>query len=951
MNHIKINLLGNPSILLDGEKVNFPYKKVEGFLYYLSVKKSVTREEVICLLWGDEDETTGKKKLRDAVYQARRVLGKDFLLTTGHTGIALNCEGGVEIDWDRALDEDASLDPGTFLEHFYIKNSYEFEEWIEQVREKLCQALSERAKDGLEQAQREGDASQIQKYSNILIKNDPYNEGLYYEIMSLYAENGNYTMAIRLYNDLSKIFKEELEMEPSQKVKDLFYRVFNVKEHMKTEGAPGEQSFVGRKKELYQISGFLERSVGEKISCAAIEGEEGVGKTSFLELSLKLASGKQMTTFYAVCYRQGADFFLSPWSDIFQELEQYVENGTLRGSQTAKRLEMLSQLLKGGLGDKGESGRVTYQKIEQLVLAVFQDITRENRVVLAFDDVQWMDQMSFQLFKRLLFSIGPEKLLVLCTYNRVSDAKVMEALEPLIRRDCVMMLNLQPFTEDETGEILRRFLPELEKDGKKKQSIYEATDGNAFFLKELINLIREKGYTLEKSPKTNFVIKARLSGISKEEKEVLDCICVFPERISIEEIELLLNGMDRLSLLRILEHLQESFLIKEVLVGWNVYYKFVHRVFQEYLYENQSNGKKQMYHKLLAGHYETLAEQNFNLLPLVVYHYERCHNEVKAYLYQIRYLKEFYTIINENFPVLHREVSDMGSDFGVWAEADRMLKLAEDVIRLEHDSAQIRQMKMEMHYIKGRYDIAMGEYDSGIANIEKSISLARKTNAHKMLLACYKQQIFHGIQREDKKKVEKYVEQGLDLIRKEEADEYATFLRLKGWYCLSMQEYGMAEEVLRKAISIFQKLERADGRYTASIVACYNYMGDIYKVQKRYEDALKLYGRAVEEGKGAAEFNGVGQVYSSIGQVMYFQGNYEEASKYLEMARECLEKNRYRWGLERAEAFLALTCLKTGKRAEAQAHFLKGSEISKKIDNPITEKMLSAIGQELSQEE
>ena len=41
-------------------------------------------------------------------------------------------------------------------------------------------------------------------------------------------------------------------------------------------------------------------------------------------------------------------------------------------------------------------------------------------------------------------------------------------------------------------------------------------------------------------------------------------------------------------------------------------------------------------------------------------------------------------------------------------------------------------MKMEMHYIKGRYDIAMGDYDSGIANIEKSIFLAQKLNAHKI---------------------------------------------------------------------------------------------------------------------------------------------------------------------------------------------------------------------------
>lgn len=947
MDHIKINLLGNPEIQFNGEKVNFPYKKVEGFLYYLCVRKSVTREEVICLLWGDEDETTGKKKLRDAVYQVRRRLGKEFLVTSGHTGIALNPDCGAEIDWDRVFTTESPLISGVFLEHFYIKNCYEFEEWAEGIRKECRDNLSEKVREQLLEAQKNQDISKIQECSNILVKNDPYNEELYYEIMNIYAENGNYTMAIRLYNDLQKIFQVDLEMEPSQKVKDLFYRVFNVKEQVKTEGAPEEQPFVGRKKELYEISGFLEHSLGERVNCMAIEGEDGVGKTAFLECGLKLASGRQMITLYAVCYRQGADFFLSPWQDIFQELKQLIENGSVRGTISGQQEEELIKLLKGGVGAERESRRVTYQMIEQLVVNLFAEITKKYRVVLAFDDVQWMDQMSFQLLTRLLFTIDPGQLLLLCTYNKSNDAEVMESMEHLIRKDCVKILSLMPFTEEETDEILHKLLPELNQEEEKRQNIYKATDGNAFFLKELISLIREKGYTLEKSPKTNFVIKARLSGISTDEKEVLDCMSVFPEKISIEEIELLLKGMDRLSLLKILERLQESFLIKEVLVGWNVYYKFVHRVFQEYIYERQSNGKKQLYHRILAEYYESQAAQNFNLLPLVVYHYDKCHNQVKAYQYQIRYLKDYYTIINENFPVLLVEVSDVGDDFGVRAEAAKMLQLAEDVIKLQDNSREISQMKMEMHYIKGRYDIAMGEYDSGVANIEKSILLARRLNAHKHLLACYKQQIFHGIQREDLQKVQKYVELGLGCIKKEEAEEYATFLRLKGWYCLSMQEYRMARDVLGKAITVFRDLEEGKGQYTASIAACLNYIGDVYKQQGLYPDALIYYEQALEMGLGPVETNGLGQVYCNIGQIMYYMENYPDAQVYLEKAKECLERNGYRWGLERTEAYMALTCLKTGRIEEAKKHYEKGMILSGQIGNPTTMEVLDAMKKEL----
>lgn len=947
MRKVKINLLGYPSIELDGQKVNFPYKKVEGFLYYLCVKKSVTREEIICLLWGDEDETTGKKKLRDAVYQVRRLLDKDILITSGHTGIILNPGYDVEIDWDHVFEEGAQIRPGIFLEHFFIKNSYEFEEWTEAVRKDYGQKISVKARKQLLEAREKGDVSQIQEYSNILIRNDPYNEELYFEIMSMYAESGNYTMAIRLYYDLQKVFQEELEVVPSQKVKDLFHRVFNVKEHVRTEGASLEQPFIGRKKELYEISGFLERSLGAKISCMLIKGEEGGGKTALLECGLKLAVGRQMIGLSAVCYRQGADFFLSPWNDIFQELKQCIENGMIQAKLPQLQGDKLLQLLDSGVGVNQNNQRMTYQTIEQLMVSIFTEATKRYKVVLAFDDVQWMDRMSIQLLNRLLFTISPEKLLLMCTYSRNYEAEVLETFEPLIKRDCVEIIPLQPFTKEETDELLHKFLPEFDSEEEKRKSIFAATEGNAFFLKELVNLIREKGYTLEKSPKTTYVIKARLSGISAPEKDVLDCMSVFPEKISIEEIELLLNGMDRLTLLKLLERLQESFLIKEVLVGWNVYYKFVHRVFQEYIYEMQSTGKKQLYHKILAEHYEAQAEQKFTLLPLVVYHYNKCHNQVKAYQYQIKYLKAYYTIINENFPVLQMDPSDLGDDFGVMAEAEKMLNLAEEVIRLKDDSREIRQMKMEMHYIKGRYDIAMGDYDLGIANIEKSMVLSNRMNAHKNLLACYKQQIFHGIQKEDLSKVEKYVDLGLGCIKKEEADEYATFLRLKGWYYVHMQEYEMARQVLEKAISVFRELENGGKRYSAAIAACYNYIGDIYKFQEEYEAAFPYYNKALEEGRDVASTNGMGQVYSNMGQVMFYLKRYEEAKSYLEKAEERLERNGYRWGLERAEAYLALNCLRTGRRKEANKHYEKSAEISEMIANPTTDRLLRSIKKEL----
>lgn len=989
MKEITVQLLGNPEIWAGGEKISFPYKKAEGFFYYICVKKKVSREEVICLLWGDEDETTGKKKLRDAVYQVKRLLGKETLLTWGHTGIALNPEAKIATDWDGASEGKVCTD-AVFLDHFYIKNCYEFEEWAEEMRRELSGTQAALARQRIKKAAEQNDGAMLQSYGNILLKSDPYNEELYLELMNLYAQNGGYTMAIRLYNDLKKRLMEEFSEEPSQKATELFHRIYSMKETVRAGGAMAGLPFVGRTRELYRLSGFLAEGE-DSASCIAVNGENGSGKTALLEQGAMLAAGNGFLVLKAACYKQGEEFYLSPWNDIFQEMYQLLER-----EEDSAAMQNLGRFLNGtGAGEAGEA-RMTYPMVEKMALGLFRGFGGKRRILLIFDDVQWMDSMSCQLLNRLLLLLGREKILLLCSMSREGEDKAMAALEPLILKDSVEILNLEPFSKEETDELIRKCLPELAFEEEKKAEIYRATDGNAFFLKELLNLIREKGYTLEKSKRTNYVIQARLSGLSREEREVLGAMSVFPEKIGVEELELLLPDRDRLSLLRILEELQERFLIREELIGWNVRYRFVHRAFQEYVYEQQSNGKRQACHQILAAHYEEEAKnKRATLLPLVIYHYERCHDQIRACRCRIEWLKEYYTLINENFPVLHWEVSDLDESFGVTPRADEMLKLAGEIMELPGSSEEIRRMKLEMHYIRGRYDIAQGNYSQGLFHIEEGIRLSGELSDRRMLLSCYRQQIFYGIQVEDLERVKTYVELGLcqvELGRSERGagnggacgrntdksgwdeetsvwkehgeedgweaqvdsdisggderwlEEYSTFLRLKGWYCLHTGRYGEAERMLLWAASAFKRL---GAEYGASQAACLNYVGDVYRLQGQFREAVEYYEKAVELVKKQPMINGLGQFYANEGQALYLAGESGRARTCLEQAAGCLKRNGCLWGLERVEACLALLSLDEGDREEALLHYSAGKRIAEQIRNPHTRELLESAGARL----
>ena len=158
-------------------------------------------------------------------------------------------------------------------------------------------------------------------------------------------------------------------------------------------------------------------------------------------------------------------------------------------------------------------------------------------------------------------------------------------------------------------------------------------------------------------------------------------------------------------------------------------------------------------------------------------------------------------------------------------------------------------------------------------------------------------------------------------------------------------KYDVAETMLLQALSLFEELDHEI--YGAGVAACYNYLGDVYRKQDHLDEAMAYYGRALAVGESLSFMNGLGQIYSSMGQVHCLRGQYKEAMAFLEKAVECLERNGYRWGLERAEGWLALTCIKTGDLKSAREHYRKGREISDKIRNPETERLLSEVEKRL----
>ena len=106
--------------------------------------KSVSRDSLLEMFWGDQDETRARHSLSDAISHLRRVMGRQTIVTT-RAEAALAPDAPLAVDareLEQALTERdfgrvVSLYGGPFLDGVHVGASHSFEQWVARERARL----------------------------------------------------------------------------------------------------------------------------------------------------------------------------------------------------------------------------------------------------------------------------------------------------------------------------------------------------------------------------------------------------------------------------------------------------------------------------------------------------------------------------------------------------------------------------------------------------------------------------------------------------------------------------------------------------------------------------------------------------------------------------------------------------------------------------------------------
>lgn len=185
------------------------------------------RDSLLALFWPELDQEHARAALRQALHGLRRALGEAAIESRGEE-IRLS-EQGVWCDavaFDAAVEngrhaEALQLYRGSLLDGFFISGAPEFEQWVENQRDRLRRRAVESAWSLAESHRAGGEvslAAHWARHGTGLVRDD---EGALRRLLALLGDLGDRAGALQAYDAFARRLAEEYEAEPASETKTL----------------------------------------------------------------------------------------------------------------------------------------------------------------------------------------------------------------------------------------------------------------------------------------------------------------------------------------------------------------------------------------------------------------------------------------------------------------------------------------------------------------------------------------------------------------------------------------------------------------------------------------------------------------------------------------------------------------------------------------------------------
>ena len=260
--------------------------------------------------------------------------------------------------------------------------------------------------------------------------------------------------------------------------------------------AAADDHLLEREEAKAQLDGDLERARLGSGRVALVGGEAGVGKTSVAR-SFTTRHEQELRVVWGACEALFTPRPLGPVLDIARTLEGF-----------------------GAAAPTSDAERAGF-------FAAFLDELRSHPTIAVFEDVHWADEATLDALKYLGRRIDDAPALLVLTYrdDEVGSNHPLRQLLGDLPAAATSRVTLRPLSVDAVEELARRA-------EKSPRGIYEATDGNPFFVTEV--LAGDEG---EVPTTVRDAVLARAGRLSPGGRRLLDAVAVVPGSVAVWLLE------------------------------------------------------------------------------------------------------------------------------------------------------------------------------------------------------------------------------------------------------------------------------------------------------------------------------------------------------------------------------------------------------------------------------
>jgi ABC-type oligopeptide transport system substrate-binding subunit len=329
-------------------------------------------------------------------------------------------------------------------------------------------------------------------------------------------------------------------------------------------------------------------------------------------------------------------------------------------SAVAKRIQ--------GLLERGPatSGELEQKAIFEQFSGVLYRVSERYPLLLLLDDLQWADSGSINLLFHLGRRLVKGNILILGAYRpaevalgRRGERHPLEAsLAEFKRQYGDVWIDFAHGDEEEGMELVEEYLDSEPNrlSEEFRDALYAHTRGHALFTVELMRDLQERGdliqddenYWIESDEldwnalpaRVEGVIEARINRLEADLREILKVASVEGEEFtaqviaSVQEIsERQLVGHLSGELSKVHRLVRENG-IKEILEQRFYQYRFLHHLFQKYLYNDIGEIERQILHQAVGEALEGLYGEEIDIIsPQLAWHFEEANVAEKAINY------------------------------------------------------------------------------------------------------------------------------------------------------------------------------------------------------------------------------------------------------------------------------------------------------------------------------